>query len=188
MCPYSSRLSPALPILLKVVKKSTGILCNASCCVHVRQIRLMCRWCASMWPTGQVLLPIRICCTTCRNIRGRSAAPARGGSGRDLAGTREESPGDSPRPPRRRTTSPRRPSVRPRDGLMEGDPSRAHEVPVPTEVHDPLEAELACRSVADAMAADEAAALAAEAAAHRAQDAQNALAQAALHGTVFQAA
>ena len=51
---------------------------------------------------------------------------------------------------------------------MEDDPSRAHEVPVPTEVPDPLQAGV--RSVADAMAADEAAALAAEAAAHQAQD------------------
>ena len=120
--------------------------------------------------------------------RGRSAAPARGGSGRDLAGIREESHGGSPRPPRRRTTSPRRPSGLPHDGHMEDDPRRAHEVPVPTEVNDPLDAELAGRSVADAMAADEAAALASEAAAHQAQDAHNDLAQAAMHGTVFQVA
>ena len=71
---------------------------------------------------------------------------------------------------------------------MEDDPSKAHEVPVPAEVHDPLEAELAGRSVADAMAADEAAALAAEATAHQAQAELEELAQAALHGTVFQAA
>ena len=71
---------------------------------------------------------------------------------------------------------------------MEDDPSRAHEVPVPAEANDPLEAELAGRSAADAMAADEAAALASEAAAHQAQDEHNDLAQAALNGTVFQVA
>ena len=76
----------------------------------------------------------------------------------------------------------------PSDGLMEDDPSKAHEVPVPTDAIDPLEAGPAGRSVADDMAADEAAALAAEAAAHQAQDQHNDLAQAALHGSVFQVA
>ena len=70
---------------------------------------------------------------------------------------------------------------------MEDDPRGAHEVPVPAEIQDPLEMDQAGRSVADAMAADEAAALAAEAAAHKAQDAHNALAQAAMHGTAFSA-
>ena len=97
--------------------------------------------------------------------RGRSAVPVRGGSGRDLAGIKEESPGDSPRPARRRTTSPRRPR------------------PSPAEVA-PL-ADAASPSAADAMAADEAAALAAEAAFHQAQAEQEALANAALQGTVF---
>ena len=64
----------------------------------------------------------------------------------------------------------------------------AHEVPVPAEASDPLDAEPVVRSVADAMAADEAAALEAEAAAHQAQEAHNDLAQAAVHGTVFQVA
>ena len=121
-------------------------------------------------------------------MRGRSELPANRGSGRGLAGIREESHGDSPKPPRRRTTSPRRANGPPHSGRMEDDPRGAHEVPVPAEVIDLLEVDPAGRSVADAMAADEAAALAAEAAAHKAQDAHNALAQAAMHGTAFSAA
>ena len=121
-------------------------------------------------------------------MRGRSELPANRGSGRGLMGIREESHGDSPKPPRRRTTSPRRTNGPPHSGRMEDDPRGAHEVPVPAEVIDLLEVDPAGRSVADAMAADEAAALAAEAAAHKAQDAHNALAQAALHGTAFPAA
>ena len=103
-------------------------------------------------------------------MRGRSEAPARVGAGRGLAGIKEESPGDSPRPARRRTTSPRRP--RPAPG--EGAPSAAAPSP----------------SAADAMAADEAAALEAEAAIHQAQaQAEHAaMAQAALQGTVFHSA
>ena len=121
--------------------------------------------------------------------RGRSAAPARGRSGQGLAGIKEESGGDSPKPPRRRTTSPRRTSGLPPQGSSADEASRAHEVPVPADAHDPLAEDPAVHTAADVMAADEAAAaLAAEERAHQAEDAHNSRAQAAMQGSVFHVA